>query len=76
LTIDTKVQDIRGRELPAVKVFSHAIKYLKDHLEGSLERKGSLVQKEEIAWVLTVPAIWDDPAKFFMRKAAQDVCIH
>lgn len=73
MTIDAKVQDIRGRELPAVKVFSHAIKFLKNHLEDSLKSRGSIVKKEDIDWVLTVPAIWDDPAKFFMRKAAQEV---
>ncbi|XP_048728151.2 heat shock 70 kDa protein 12B-like isoform X2 [Ostrea edulis] len=75
LTIDAKVQDIRGRELPAVKVFSHAIKFLKNHLEDSLKSRGSIVKKEDIDWVLTVPAIWDDPAKFFMRKAAQEAGI-
>ncbi|XP_061183230.1 heat shock 70 kDa protein 12B-like [Saccostrea echinata] len=75
LTIDTKVPDIRGRELPAVKVFSHAIRFLKDHLIDSLKNRGSIVKKEDIAWVLTVPAIWDDPAKFFMRKAAQEAGI-
>jgi len=28
-----------------------------------------------IRWVLTVPAIWDDQAKIFMRSAAQQVSI-
>ena len=31
------------------------------------------MQDENIEWVLTVPAIWDDPAKQFMRKAAEKV---
>lgn len=28
-----------------------------------------------IQWVLTVPPIWDDKAKLFMRNAAQEVSI-
>ena len=31
------------------------------------------MQDENIEWVLMVPAIWDDPAKQFMRKAAEKV---
>lgn len=27
----------------------------------------------DIRWVLTVPAIWEEPAKKFMREAAEDV---
>jgi hypothetical protein len=28
---------------------------------------------DNIRWVLTVPAIWEEPAKKFMREAAVDV---
>ena len=28
---------------------------------------------DDIKWILTVPAIWSDPAKTFMRKAAVQV---
>lgn len=73
LTVDTTVADIRGREIQAVKVFTHAIRYLKDHLLDSQKPKGKIVKNDDILWVLTVPAIWDDTAKLFMRKAAQEV---
>lgn len=75
LTVDTTVADIRGREMQAVKVFAHAIRYLKDHLLDSLKPKGKIVKNDDILWVLTVPAIWDDTAKLFMRKAAQEAGI-
>ena len=29
---------------------------------------------QDITWVLTVPAIWTDSAKQFMREAAVQVC--
>ena len=31
------------------------------------------VERDDIFWVLTVPAIWDDSAKQFMREAAVNV---
>ena len=70
-----KISDIRGRELKAMTVFSHAIRYLKDHLLNSLENRGSIIKKGDILWVLTVPAIWDHTAKLFMRKAAERVIL-
>ena len=70
-----KISDIRGRELKAMTVFSHAIRYLKDHLLNSLENRGSIIRKGDILWVLTVPAIWDHTAKLFMRKAAERVIL-
>lgn len=73
LTVNTTVADIRGRQMQAVKVFAHAIRYLKDHLLNSLKTKGKIIKNDDILWVLTVPAIWDDPAKAFMRKAAEEV---
>jgi len=55
----------------AMKVFSESIKYLKDHFVGEME-SFKLVETD-IHWVLTVPAIWKDNAKQFMREAAQQV---
>lgn len=71
---DTKISDIRGRKLPVLKVFAFAIAYLKDHLLEHLKKR--LIDHfkiEDIYWVLTVPEIWDDNAKFIMRSAAQKV---
>lgn len=70
LNNDTKISDIRGRELPVLKVFACAIAYLKNHLLDHLKER---FKTEDIYWVLTVPAIWDDKAKFIMRSAAQKV---
>ena len=61
------------KELPALIIFSMAIKFLKDHLTTSLDKRGTGVRPDDIQWVLTVPAIWNDPAKQFMREAAEKV---
>ena len=54
-------------------MFSISLKYIRDHLFKSLSDKFSEIQKEDIHYVLTVPAIWDDNAKQFMREAAVKV---
>lgn len=109
-----------GRRLPALKVFSEAIRYLKKHFEDLLgnstlrenndqsdcsssssddknessdsSRKNVSTSNtdtqakfsdpnndsswsDDILWVLTVPAIWTDQAKQFMRDAAIQVFI-
>lgn len=113
-----------GKRLPALKVFSEAIRYLKNHFEDLLRNstlrknddqsdcsssssgdkiessdssiknvstsntdtqakfsgpnfteKNEFSWSDDILWVLTVPAIWTDQAKQFMRDAAIQVFI-
>lgn len=68
------LEDILKNKFPAIQVFSLSIKALKDDLEATLEKQGIDVKSGEIKWVLTVPAIWSDSAKQFMREAAILVC--
>lgn len=71
ITSDMTLEDITGRTLPALDVFSLSIRALKDHLIEELERQGTGLKVDEIKWVLTVPAIWSDSAKQFMRASAE-----
>ena len=66
-----------GLLMPALKGFSESIKFLREHLENHLHSKEIIggLQASDVLWVLTVPAIWTDPAKQFMREAANLVCI-
>ena len=54
-------------------VFSAAIRYLKDHLLQSCRNQQADVKDTDIKWVLTVPAIWNDQSKQFMRESAEKV---
>lgn len=65
-----ELKEAGGKTLPAIAVFTLSIKALKDHLLDMLDTRGTTLRAEEVLWVLTVPAIWTDSAKFFMRKAA------
>ncbi|XP_053399066.1 heat shock 70 kDa protein 12A-like isoform X2 [Mercenaria mercenaria] len=70
LTRTIKLRDDKGLEMPAMKVVTECIRYLKDHLIKTCEDKKTGLNTSEMHWVLTVPAIWDDSAKQFMREAA------
>ena len=68
------MKDAFDKQLPAKDVFKHAIKYLRDDLlkECSIGVLDTITDTD-VLWVLTVPAIWNDMAKKFMREAAEEV---
>lgn len=60
--------------MDAIKVFTHCINHMKEHLLKALEYiQIDKITVDDIYFVLTVPAIWDDTAKMFMREAAVKV---
>ncbi|CAG2233354.1 unnamed protein product [Mytilus edulis] len=71
---DLTIDDDLGKPMLAMKVFSESIKFLKNHMMTELTKRNilehALLQPDEIQWVLTVPAIWSDAAKQFMRESA------
>ena len=71
------IPDITGKkEVKAIEVFKHAIKYFRDEMLSTIDKKGLGVKETNIRWVLTVPAIWSDSAKQFMTEAAVLVSIN
>jgi hypothetical protein len=68
-----KMHDINDKLLPALLVFSLSIKYLKTHLLRTLKDRILTITTSDVKFVLTVPAIWTDAAKQFMREAAIEV---
>lgn len=72
---DMVIEDILGKQMKAINVFAAAIKYIREQLLGVLNdpnrNEGLPIHSEnDIRWVLTVPAIWNDLSKKFMREAA------
>ncbi|XP_065932202.1 heat shock 70 kDa protein 12A-like [Magallana gigas] len=60
-----------GLQMDAIKIFTHCINHMKEHLLKALEYiQKDKITVDDIYFVLTVPAIWDDTAKMFMREAA------
>lgn len=65
-----------GKYIKAVTVFAHALKFFKDHvIEELTDQSATRILEDDIQWVITVPAIWNAPAKQFMRAAAYEVGI-
>lgn len=59
--------------MAASVVFTESIKYLKQSLLDDAKNQQTFIALNDIKWILTVPAIWSDPAKSFMRTAAVEV---
>ncbi|XP_060083796.1 heat shock 70 kDa protein 12B-like [Ylistrum balloti] len=71
-----KMKDELGKPMLASTVFSMAIGALKEHFLNTLRTKEAQDPNSlDILWVLTVPAIWRDSAKQFMREAAMEAGI-
>ncbi|KAK3603244.1 hypothetical protein CHS0354_007575 [Potamilus streckersoni] len=71
LSRTTVIKDATGKPLPAMMVFSRTIQFMKDDFLKQFQRTmEGHVQDRDIRWVLTVPAIWNERAKQFMRQAA------
>ena len=57
----------------AVDIFSMSIRYLRDHFLRQLQNQSLSVNEQDIKYVVTIPAIWDENGKEFMRMAALQV---
>ncbi|XP_060578823.1 heat shock 70 kDa protein 12B-like [Ruditapes philippinarum] len=65
------IEDEMGKSMIALNVFAIAIEYLVgDMMKSVNDTLKTPLKKDDVHWVLTVPAIWTDAAKQFMREAA------
>ncbi|XP_068758558.1 heat shock 70 kDa protein 12A-like [Montipora capricornis] len=71
LSRNTLLEARNGKQVRALDIFSYSLEYLKDKaLERISDESGIEYTAEEVRWVITVPAIWKQSAKQFMREAA------
>lgn len=71
------LNDLTGKQISAIKIFSISIKYLKDQMIKEINSQlaiGEILVKD-IDFILTVPANWGEEAKTIMEKAAVEVGI-
>lgn len=59
--------------MKAIKVFELSIKFLVGDLMKNLKNSYTDIKQSDVEFVITVPAIWDDRSKQFMREAAKEV---
>lgn len=70
LSRTTVIDDINGNQMPAMTIFSMSIRFLREHFLKMLNNQTCGIEETEIQYVITVPAIWNDNAKQFMREVA------
>jgi molecular chaperone DnaK (HSP70) len=74
--MQTNVKSIDGKEMPLMTVIAESLKFIANRALTKLEEQiGKGIKKEKIRWVLTVPALWSEEHKLFMRKAAVEAGI-
>jgi hypothetical protein len=74
LNTQTAITASNGRKVPALTIFTYALQYFKEHALRELsDQSGTRFVNEDVRWVITVPAIWKQSAKQFMREAAYQV---
>ena len=63
------------KEMTAIDIFAAVIAYMKKHFLEKVhgEYKAELLTAEDVHFILTVPAIWSDLSKRFMRQSAVKV---
>ncbi|NWR12872.1 HS12A protein, partial [Paradoxornis webbianus] len=70
LTMETDLTAANGKKVKALEIFAYALQFFKEQALKVGDQGGSDFENTEVRWVITVPAIWKQPAKQFMRQAA------
>ncbi|WAR10327.1 HS12A-like protein [Mya arenaria] len=75
LSRDIEVQDEKGKQMSAKLVFQLAMSGLKDIVMGRIKQHHKIENLQNVSkaieWMITIPAIWSDSARQFMREAAE-----
>jgi molecular chaperone DnaK (HSP70) len=75
LHMDANARSVDGRELSLMKVISESIKFIAEKALEKLQEQVGKIVTTKIRWVLTVPALWSEEHKHFMRRAAVEAKI-
>nr|XP_033799611.1 heat shock 70 kDa protein 12A [Geotrypetes seraphini] len=71
LNLETDLTAANGKKVKALDIFAYALQFFKEQaLKELSDQAGSEFETSDVRWVITVPAIWKQPAKQFMRQAA------
>jgi len=70
LKLHENAVSVDNREMNLLVVISESLRFIADKAMKKLEEQVGKLIKGKIRWVLTVPALWNEEHKQFMRKAA------
>lgn len=71
LKVDKTITDELGREFSLFDIVTETIRYLNKELIEDCRKRQDKFDENDILRVLTVPAIWSDSARYFMKNAAE-----
>ena len=64
------IKSTNGKEANIELIISKILKKISDNAISQIERSGFHINKENIKWVVTIPAIWEEKSKQIMIKAS------
>lgn len=67
---DLLIRDIHEKSFKAQQIFVESIRFLRKHFLDKFESRNYDILEDDVCFILTVPAIWSDAAKQFMKEAA------
>ncbi|VDI73321.1 Hypothetical predicted protein [Mytilus galloprovincialis] len=70
LTSNMVIKEVGGKTMKAMLVFAFCIEYIKDKVLSTLKNAIYGLDDNDVHWVITVPAIWNDQARKFMIEAS------
>ena len=70
---DMKILEEGEKEMRAMDVFSNGILYLKKEVLNDITNRYGSTDLADIYFIITIPAIWSEPAKQFIQEAAIEV---
>ena len=75
LHMHSNARSMDGREIPLMPTIRETLKYISQKALAKLKEQVGKIVTTKIRWVLTVPALWSEEHKMFMRKAAVEAGI-
>ncbi|XP_063413881.1 heat shock 70 kDa protein 12A-like [Mytilus trossulus] len=64
------IKEVGGKTMKAMVVFAFCIEYIKDLVLDILKKAIHGLDDNDVHWVVTVPAIWNEQARQFMIEAS------
>ena len=64
------VKSTNGKEIEIEYIISKILKKVSDNALTQIQRVNNQIKKEDIKWIVTIPAIWEEKSKDIMIKAS------
>jgi len=66
------IQSVDGRQYESSRVLQAALSFIKEEVMKAVVRPHDIDNVDQIQWILSVPAIWSNRAKYIMENCAQN----